>query len=297
MKRRDLIAGIGAVGAASAFVPFGGAMAGSDLEISSYRSGEKGFFRAPVLITGPTEALLVDGGFNYPDGQALADAITATGKTLKTIYISQSDPDYYFSLKPVVAQFPDAQVIAASATRNAIDGNVQKKIEAWSPQLGENGPGKLDDIVFAEAFDEPSLTVDRQVIEIVTASELDNRRYLWVPSHGAIIGGVMVFSGTHVWVADTPSTESRAAWVRELDKMLDRDPKLVIPGHATIDAPVGQAAITYTRDYLLTFEQELAKASDGAALIEAMQTLYPNADMGAALQIGAKVAKGEMSWG
>lgn len=297
MKRREFIAGIGAVGTASTFVPFGGAMAGSGVEILSYRSGESGFFRAPVLVTGPTEALLIDGGFNYPDGRALAEAIAATGKTLTTIYISQSDPDYYFSLKPVVERFPNAKVIAASATRAAIDGNVKKKIEAWSPQLGENGPQSLDDIVFAEAFDGPFLTVDEQTIEIVTASELDNRRYLWVPSRQAIVGGVMVFSGTHVWVADTPSAESRAAWVRELESMLDRDPKVVIPGHAMIDASVGQDAIRYTLDYLLTFEKELAKAPDAAALIQVMQGLYPNAGMGVALQIGAKVAKGEMSWG
>ncbi|KUM44831.1 nuclear transport factor 2 family protein [Pseudomonas sp. EpS/L25] len=35
-----------------------------------------------MLLTGPSEALLIDGGFTYPDGQALADAIKATGKTL-----------------------------------------------------------------------------------------------------------------------------------------------------------------------------------------------------------------------
>lgn len=297
MKRRAFLAGIGAVGATSVFLPYGGAIAGSGLEILSYRSGEQGFFRAPVLVTGPTEALLVDGGFNYQDGQALADAIAATGKRLTTIYISQSDPDYYFSLKPIVEQFPDAQVIAASATRSAIDGNVQKKIEAWAPQLGENGPQNLDEIVFAEPFDGPSLTLDGEIIEIVTATELDNRRYLWIPSREAIVGGVMIFSGTHVWVADTPSAESRAGWVRELEKMLDRSPKVVIPGHAAIDAPFGPEAISYTRDYLLTFEEELTKAPDADSLIQAMQVLYPNADMGVALEIGAKVAKSEMSWG
>jgi hypothetical protein len=48
--------------------------------------------------------------------------------------------------------------------------------------------------------------------------------------------------------------------------------------------------------YLLAFEIELAKASDSAALIAAMTQRYPDAGM-VALQIGAKVAKGEMKWG
>ncbi len=51
------------------------------------------------------------------------------------------------------------------------------------------------------------------------------------------------------------------------------------------------------RDYLVAFEEELAKAADSAALIAAMTRRYPNAGMGVALQIGAKVAKGEMKWG
>jgi len=56
-------------------------------------------------------------------------------------------------------------------------------------------------------------------------------------------------------------------------------------------------AIRYTRDYLVAFEEELVKAADSAALISAMTKRYPDAGMGVALQIGAKVAKGEMQWG
>lgn len=297
MNRRDFLASIGASGVAATFLSPGNALAASSLNIQDFRSGSDGFFRAPVLVTGATEAVLIDGGFNYPDGRALADAISATGKTLTTIYISQSDPDYYFSLKPVVERFPNARVIAASATRAAIDGNIAKKLDAWGPQLGENGPQSLEDITLPQPFDGSFLSVDGETIDIVTATELDNRRYLWVPSREAIIGGVMIFSGTHVWVADNPTPESRAGWVRELEKMLDRNPKVAIPGHATVGALTGVDAITYTRDYLVTFEEELAKASDGDALIQAMQSRYPNADMGLALDIGAKVATGEMSWG
>ncbi|TIM61080.1 MAG: MBL fold metallo-hydrolase, partial [Mesorhizobium sp.] len=87
-----------------------------------FPAGENGFFRAPVLITGASEALLIDGGFTYSDGRAVAEAIKATGKTLTTIYVSQSDPDYYFGLKPIKQVFPQARVIAAAETVAAING-------------------------------------------------------------------------------------------------------------------------------------------------------------------------------
>ena len=44
-------------------------------------------------------------------GRALAEAVRAKGKRLTTIYVSQSDPDYYFSLGPIQKVFPEARVI------------------------------------------------------------------------------------------------------------------------------------------------------------------------------------------
>lgn len=35
------------------------------LRYTHFPAGEKGFFRAPVLIMGPREAMLIDGGFTY----------------------------------------------------------------------------------------------------------------------------------------------------------------------------------------------------------------------------------------
>ena len=298
MPTRRLMMTMIAGGAAATLAGHSDALAGGvKLEWRAFPAGETGFFRAPVLVWGPKEAVLIDGGFTLRDGQALADAIKATGRKLTTLYVSQSDPDYYFSLGPIKAAFPDAKVLAASDTIAAIQASVEKKLATWGPQLGDNGPKTLADIVMPTAFDGDHLTVDGQAIQIVPAQGLANRRYLWAPSLSAIFGGVLVFSGVHVWTADTAGAEARAAWVQQLDAMLAREPAVVVPGHMTPTAPTGPAALTYTRDYLLAFEQELAKAKDSAALIAAMTARYPDAGMGVALQIGAKVATGEMKWG
>ena len=271
--------------------------ANTNLTWKHFPAGEHGFFRAPVLISGASDAVLIDGGFTLPDGNALAEAIKASGKKLTTIYISQSDPDYYFSLAPIKAAFPEVKVIAASATIAAIKGNVEKKLATWGPQLKENGPQALGDIVMPEAFDGRMLTLEDRIIEITDAEGIANRRYLWVPTLNAIFGGVLVFSGVHVWTADTQGAEARAAWVKNLDAMAAREPAVVVPGHMASGAATDASAIRYTRDYLVAFEDELAKAVDSAALIAAMTKRYPDAGMGVALQIGAKVAKGEMKWG
>ena len=298
MNRRDLIKTAAAAGGASAIL---GSMnvlgAAPSLNWTHFPAGEQGFFRAPVLLSGAKDAILIDGGFALPNGKAVAEAINSSGKNLTTIYVSQSDPDYYFSLGPIKAAFPAARVIAASATVAAIKGNVEKKLATWGPQLKENGPQNLADIVMPEAFNGAELRLEGQKIEIVNAPGLANRRYLWVPSLGAVFGGVLVFSGLHVWTADTPGAAARAAWIKTLEAMAARKPAVVVPGHLGPNAPIDATAIQYTREYLIAFEQELAKAANSAALIEAMNQRYPNAGMGVALQIGAKVAKGEMQWG
>jgi hypothetical protein len=68
------------------------------------------------------------------------------------------------------------------------------------------------------------------------------------------------------------------------------------PGHMIENAPLDAGAISYTRDYLLAFEEEVQKAANSNELIAAMTKRYPHAAMSIALQTGAKVAKGEMEW-
>lgn len=297
LTRRTLMKTTLAAGATAVFAPAGLGHAASGLSWTHFPAGENGFFRAPVLITGASEALLIDGGFTYADGRTVAEAIKASGKTLTAIYVSQSDPDYYFSLKPIKEAFPDAKVIAASETVAAIQASVEKKLAVWGPQLKENGPQTLADIIIPEAFDGPSLTVDGEAVEIVAAEGLANRRYLFVPSQNAVFGGVMIFSGVHVWTADTQAKEQRAAWIANLDKIAALKPATVVPGHLVPSAATDLSGVEFTKAYLLAFEEELAKATDSVALKAAMIARFPDLGMGVALEIGAKVATGEMKWG
>ena len=269
----------------------------SELSWKPFPAGQNGFFRAPVLLTGAEEAVLIDGGFTLSDGRALAEAIKASGKKLTTIFVTQSDPDYYFGLGPVKAAFPDAKIIAAPATVEAITASVKGKLDIWGGQLKENGPQKLADVVIPDAASKPNLKLEGALIEVIEAKGLADRRYVYVPSLDAVFGGVLIFSGVHVWTADTATPKQRAAWMKELDAIAARKPKIVIAGHLGDGAPIDASAITFTRDYLLAFEEELSKGRDSAAVIKAMKERYPNAGMEVALDVGAKVAKGEIKWG
>lgn len=262
-----------------------------------FRGGQNDFYRAPILLSGEREAILIDGSFNYPAGEALVEEIKATSKELTTIYISCNDPDYYFSLKPVAEAFPNARVIAASDTIDLIRKKAEGKLAVWGPVLGENGPQTLDDLVFPEPYDDDTLTLEDTVIDIVTSETMKDRRYLWVEDLKAAFGGVYVFENLHVWIADTPTPQDRANWVAELEALMERKPQIVAGGHADGPADTGYDSLVFTRDYLLAIEEEIARAEDSTTLIAAMQARYPGLGLVNGLEIGAKVAMGEMRWG
>lgn len=98
------------------------------------------------------------------------------------------------------------------------------------------------------------------------------------------------------WTADTQSAQERADWARQLGTMDALQPVVVIPGHSLAGQKHAPAQLAWTQAYLARFEQELPKAANRAALIDAMKRAYPEAGLGIAPDIGAKVNKGEMKW-
>lgn len=250
--------------------------------------------KSAVLVTGETEALLVDAGFTRADGHRLVAAILDSGKTLTTVFVSHADPDFYFGLEVVADAFPDATLVATPIVIEHIKASFEGKLKAWAA-LGANLPTRLVELTPLEA---DAVVVDGQRLELMGGSpELPDRHYLWNAEHRTVLGGVLLFQQEHVWTADTATPELRAAWVALLDEMKALEPILVIPGHRLPDTLTDASAIEYTRSYLQTFETIVDESVDGAAVTAALIDRYPTAGMLIAAQIGAKVAKGEMTWG
>ncbi|WSQ07025.1 MBL fold metallo-hydrolase [Streptomyces sp. NBC_01231] len=249
--------------------------------------------KTATLVTGESEALLVDAAFTRADGHRLAAEVLDSGKKLTTVYVSHGDPDFYFGAEVLADAFPEARFVATPIVIEHIQHSYEGKLKAWEA-LGPNLPTRLVDLTPLTG----DLTLEGHRFELKGGpDDLPDRHYLWQAEHRAVLGGVLLFQREHVWVADTPTPEDRSAWITLLDEMAALDPELVVPGHRLPDSPADASAITATRDYLLAFEEELGKAADGAALTEALVKRYPDNGMLIAAQLGAKVAKGEMKWG
>ncbi|MFM9587983.1 MBL fold metallo-hydrolase [Streptomyces scabiei] len=249
--------------------------------------------KTATLVTGESEALLVDAGFTRADGHRLVAEILDSGKTLTTVFVSHGDPDFYFGAEAVADAFPEARFVATPPVIEHIRHSYQGKLKAWAA-LGPNLPTRPVDLTPLTG----DLTLEGHRFALKGGpAGLPDRHYLWQAEHRALLGGVLLFQQEHVWVADTPTPGDRAAWTALLDEMAALDPQLVVPGHRLPGTAADASAITATRDYLAAFEEELAQAADGATLTEALVKRHPDHGMLIAAQIGAKVAKGEMTWG
>ncbi|WP_371477440.1 MBL fold metallo-hydrolase [Kitasatospora sp. NBC_00315] len=265
----------------------------SALDFQVIDSPDSSLNKTAVLVTGEREAMLIDAGFTRSDGRRLVEAVHATGKRLTTVFVSHGDPDFYFGAEEIQDAFPDARFLAPHLVVEHITETYPGKLQTWA-HLGEELSTRL---VLPEILVGDELDFEGHRFELRGADfHLPDRHYLWQHQHRALLGGVLLFEGLHVWTADTPAPEQRAAWIDLLDGMEALDPRFVVAGHRTAGAPTDTTAIRHTRDYLRAFETEVGKAPDAAAAQAALEGLYPDAGMVLAVELGTKVAKGEMSW-
>lgn len=264
------------------------------LMLDVYNADSNSFHVNSTVVYGETEALVIDTGFTRADAYRIAAKVLDSGKTLKTIFISQADPDYYFGAEVLHELFPKAQIITTPAVKAVIEKKLEKKLSFWGPKLGANAPVNP---VMPKAYQKNVLTVDGHKIEIRgTEGALAHRPYLWIPGNKAILGNVAVYADLHLWMADAQSDIVVNAWNKQLKEMLALKPKVVVPGHMKSGTALDQQSINYSIQYLKDFQ--LAKDSSGNSqqLSKQMSAKYPDAGLPIALSIGAKVHMGEMKW-
>ncbi len=265
-----------------------------DLKLQIYNASENSFGVASVLVSGKTDAVLIDTQFTLADAEKVAQEIKTSGKKLTTIFVSHGDPDFYFGLEVFKKYFPEVTVYASPATVEHIKATAQKKLEVWGERLGKN---ITSNVILPQVLKGNSIDLEGQKLEIIGLEEFPNKTFVWIPSIKAIVGGINIFGTTfHLWMADAQTKEARISWISVLDKITALNPEIVIPAHANSNSPFDIASVNHTKSYIQFYEEALKKNKTSEALIIALKTKYPTLTFDTALQIGAKVNTGEMKW-
>jgi glyoxylase-like metal-dependent hydrolase (beta-lactamase superfamily II) len=264
------------------------------LNIKIYNASENSFGVASVIVSGKTDAVLIDAQFTLVDAEKVAHEIISSGKKLTTIYVSHGDPDFYFGLEVFKKHFPEVTVYASSTTVEHIKATAQKKLEVWGERLGKN---ITSNAILPQVLKGNSIALEGEKLEIIGLEEFPSKTFVWIPSVKAVIGGINVFGTSfHLWMADAQTTESRNQWIAILDTIVTLNPTIVIPAHANSETVFDISTVNNTKSYIQFYEEALKTNNTSESLIMTLKSKYPNLTFDTALQIGAKVNTGEMKW-
>jgi glyoxylase-like metal-dependent hydrolase (beta-lactamase superfamily II) len=266
----------------------------NNLKLQVYNASENSFGVASVIVSGKTDAVLLDAQFTLADAEKVAREIKGSGKKLTTIYVSHGDPDFYFGLEVFKKYFPEVTAYASPATVEHIKATAQKKLEVWGERLGKN---ITSNAILPQVLKGNSLDLEGQKLEVLGLEEFPTKTFVWIPSIKAVVGGISVFGTSfHLWMADAQTTEARKQWVAVLDKIESLQPTMVVPAHAKSETAFDLTAVNHTKSYIQFYEEALKTNKTSEALIAALKAKYPTLTFEVALQIGAKVNTGEMKW-
>jgi glyoxylase-like metal-dependent hydrolase (beta-lactamase superfamily II) len=263
-------------------------------KLEVYNASENSFGVASVIVSGKTDAVLIDAQFTLEDAEKVAGEIKKSGKKLTTIYVSHGDPDFYFGLEVFKKYFPEVTVYAAPATVEHIKATAQKKLEVWGERLGK---GITSNVVLPQVLKGNSIELEGEKLEIIGLEEFPSKTFVWIPSAKAVVGGINVFGTTfHLWMADAQTADARKQWINVLDKIEALQPVIVVPAHAKSESAFDLSAVQHTKSYIQVYEEVLKTNKTSETLIAALKGKYPALTFDIALQIGAKVNTGEMKW-
>lgn len=243
-----------------------------------------------TIITGPSEAVLVDTLFTPDEVERLSQAIEATGKTLTTIYITHAHFDHYFGLGPLLARFPQARAVALPQVANFLRETHEEGKAIAEQWLGDN---LVDASELPAALDGTTIVLDGHELHAIEVGQGDiaHSTVLHVPSIGAVVAGDLVYNGVHQMLGlSTPPDWQR--WIESVDKIEALRPSIVVAGHkrpdlSDEDAP---AILDRTRQYIAAFSEAVAAADDAAVVIDRMTERFPTWINLSTLQFSAAAA-------
>ena len=199
-----------------------------------------------VIVSGPTEMILVDTCLLLSDARVLVERLRASGKRLRRVLLTHAHPDHYFGMDVVREAFGGVEVYARPRVQESLvawPATVRHWAEVlgvydvpWSlrmPRVLADGPLDLEghELVPIDLFGTESL--------YATA--------FYIPSRRTLLAGDLVCNGRHPLTADVGNLPT---WISQLQRVRDAyDIETVIMGHGE---PAGPEILDVAIEYLRT---------------------------------------------
>jgi glyoxylase-like metal-dependent hydrolase (beta-lactamase superfamily II) len=246
-----------------------------------------------TLIYGERDAVLVDTFLTVEQSNGLADAIVASGKTLKAIYVTHAHGDHFFGIKVLQDRFPTAKALAPAEVVAKM--KLQITPEKLNSRRRKLFPNQIPDVIsVADPFegDEIDLEGNKLVVVRLGHTDTDDSTCLHVPSIGLVVAGDAVYNGIHPFLNES-NRQTRVEWISALDKIDALKPLAVVAGHKVPGNDDSPRNVEETRQYIRDFIRLNDATKTARELYDRMLELYPDRANLGSLWSSAAAAKAE----
>jgi len=228
-----------------------------------------------TIVSGPTEAVLIDAQYLKDDVRDLGDLIERTGKTLTTIYVTHAHADHYAGIGPLMERFPEAKCVALPHVVEDIKKNREEHRQQWAMLFG-------DTCIFSDALPDPIeddiLYVDGSPLKIIEVKQADIHptSIVHIPAIDAVVAGDAIYNEIHPMLGLATPKEWQD-WLETIDLVEKLNPRIIVAGHRRPDGDdhAVETMIAQTRAYIQDFAATYEIAKDAEDLMAIMTDKYP----------------------
>jgi glyoxylase-like metal-dependent hydrolase (beta-lactamase superfamily II) len=234
-----------------------------------------------TLISSPYSSVLVDVPPLAAEATQLASWIKsiAPNTSLEYIYITHAHFDHFGAFPVLLAEFPDAKVVATRGVRDSMPGQYAEPL--WSafwlglfPDVEKADVGLVNVLSDSNLFTIDDGTVEFRGIPVIGGDTVDST-VLHVPALDLVVGGDVVYGQCYQYIAENPTKEDRERWVSSLREVEKLEPKWVVPSHMRADEGYGPSHIKDTIEYIEAWDEWLGKVGDWEAIEGCAREKWP----------------------
>jgi len=228
-----------------------------------------------TLVSGESDAVLIDAQHIRTDVADLAEFIARAGKKLTTIYVTHGHADHWYGAGDLLAKFPDARVVATAPVIEYINQSVEIEAQQWAAMFGDR---VAKPTAVPETLDGLTIELEGHELQIVEVGQGDIQpsTVVHVPDLDAVVAGDVVYNQIHAMLG-LSGPKGWERWLQSLDAIEKLSARMIVAGHRKPESSDYEAnrMLDETRAYISDFADGAQRFDNAEELVKSMKSKYP----------------------